>query len=345
MSFKVVQVGLGQFGRRWVDVLLDSPDWEHAALVTRNREVLQESGAKCNLGTERLFTDIETALKTVDDADAVLISTPYFRHADEILLSLEYDKHVLVEKPLFDDLEVAYKLQSAATARDRTVMVNEDYRFLQGSTLMREFIVDGAIGAPEFISIHYFRHHSFPEDDWRHNLRYPVLLENATHHYDLLRFITGKEAVRITCAATRSARTSNWARPTASVQIEMEDGLLVDFCASWAYPFANTRLTGVWWIWGTEGGILWDAAKPEAITLSRQGRERCFSVLEPARPALGAVLEEFTAALKNGRRPAVDIEDNVKTIEMMVASIESAEHGTPVSIQELRSRYHRTSLG
>jgi hypothetical protein len=35
----------------------------------------------------------------------------------------------------------------------------------------------------------------------------------------------------------------------------------------------------------------------------------------------------------------VDIGGNVKTIEMMVASIESAEHSTPVSIEDRRSRY------
>ena len=206
--------------------------------------------------------------------------------------------------------------------------------------------------------IHYFRGHAYRESDWRYGLRYPVLLENATHHFDRLRFFTGQEALSVSCAAAASARTEHWARPSVSVQIQMDGGPLVDFCASWAYRALNTPLTGIWWIWGTRGGIRWDAAGTSAgaggtsagaggtsagaggITVSTADGEQRHVPLEDRRhERLGGALGAFTEALRTGCQPAVDIEDNVRTLEIMVASIESAERGGPVTIQELRGTH------
>ena len=41
--------------------------------------------------------------------------------------------------------------------------------------------------------------------------------------------------------------------------------------------------------------------------------------------SLGKVLEEFTAALKEGRKPVVDIDDNIQTLGMVFSAIESIE--------------------
>ena len=341
MNRALIQVGLGRFGKRWADVVVASPDWQHVGLVTRNEQVLAEMGATCGVEAANRFTDLETALKHLGDADAVLITTPYFRHAEETLLSLAYGKHVIVEKPLCDDLADVYAIEDQAAAVNRIVMVSEDYRFSPDARTVRDLVAEGELGTPEFICVQYFVQHSFPEDDWRHGLQYPVLLENSTHHYDLLRFITGREALRLTCAATSSMRRENWLRPSISVQVEMEGDLLADFCASWAYPWFRTPYRGIWWIWGTEGGILWNE---DDIVLSRDGEE--IHVPKGIYPpyTLSNVLDEFTHALANSRKPETDVEDNVKTIEMMIASIESAEQRAPVTIDDLRRRYRaRTS--
>jgi len=333
MVFKMIQVGLGRFGRRWLDVVLSSPDWRYAALVTRNAAVLQECGRKCSLGDEFLFSDLETALQKVADADAVLVTTPYFKHAEEALLSLRYGRNVLVEKPLCDTLADANRMRDAARDSGKILMVSENYRFRPAAVTVKDLVAGGAIGSPEFICIQYFVKHSFPSDDWRNKIGCPVLVENATHHYDLLRFITGKEPLRLSCVTFGSKGEKHWARPSVSVQIQMQDGLYADFCASWAYKAFRTPWEGAWWIRGTQGVLLWGS---DGIILSSQGSERRVPLVDYPSRALKNVLDEFTDSLRSGRAPSVGIEDNIKTIEMVAASIESSRKGRPISIQELR---------
>jgi len=46
MVLRVVHVGCGGFGRRWVQVLTEKPPVEVAALVDTERSVLQEAAEK-----------------------------------------------------------------------------------------------------------------------------------------------------------------------------------------------------------------------------------------------------------------------------------------------------------
>ena len=338
----LIQVGLGGFGRRWAEVVRASPDWRHAGLVTRDTTVLAKVGRECGLGDDRLFTDLRAGLMSIHSADAVLVTTPYFRHTEDILLSLRQGKHVLVEKPLCDNLAEAYEIMDVARETDKTLMVSENYRFRPQSLAVRDLVESGVIGTPEFICLHYFVRHAFNEGDWRYGLRYPVLLENSTHHYDLLRFVTGKEVLSVFCAATGSMRAPNWRNPSVSVNLEMEQGLLVSFCASWAYPSFNTPFNGTWWIRGTKGGIRWSS---EGILLSREGRETRVPVEEGPDDSLSGVLVEFTEALRQRRPPSVGITDNIKTVEIMVASIESAECKKPIVLRDLRGRHLHAAEG
>ena len=41
---KLIQVGLGGFGRRWLEVVLADPRWEYAALATRTPAVREGGG-------------------------------------------------------------------------------------------------------------------------------------------------------------------------------------------------------------------------------------------------------------------------------------------------------------
>jgi predicted dehydrogenase len=337
----LIHVGLGRFGRRWSEVVISSPNWRYAGLVTRDEQTLAEMGQRCGVETVNRFTDLEMALQQLSDSDAVLITTPYSRHAEEAQLSLAYGKHVIVEKPLCADLADAYAIESAAAAANRIVMVSEDYRFSSGARTVQGLVAGGEIGTVEFVCVQYFVQHTFDRDDWRYALQYPLLLENSTHHYDLLRFITGREAVGLTCAAVGSTRRPNWLRPTTSVQVDMEGGLLVDFCASWAYPWFRTPYWGNWWIYGTKGGILWNE---DQVLLVRDGEKIDISTMCGSSSTLNKVLEEFTDALAHSRRPETDVKDNTKTMEMMVASIESADRGTRVTIDSLRRRYQDLSL-
>ena len=314
-------MGLGGFGQRWLEVVLADPRWEYAALATRSPAVREAAVRRAGLPPERGADSLAAALAAAPEADAVLVTTPYFRHADDVVTALDHGKHVLVEKPLTDNHAAAERIRAAGRAAGATVMVGEDYRFRAGARAVHAILQAGEIGAPEMIDLQYFVSHRFPEGDWRNELRYPVLIENNTHQLDLLRYLTGREALAVTASAFASAADTPWPRPSAAALIEMQDGLHVTFSASWAYSALRTQWEGTWFLRGPHGGMHWDET---GITVQRGDRRHHLPAPDPA-PRLDLVLAEFTAALDQGRAPSVSLDDNLRTLNLVLAMIRSGE--------------------
>ena len=325
---RLIQVGLGGFGRRWMEVVLADPNWQYAAVATRAPEAQRFAAERTGLPAERCTGSLAAALEAAPEADAVLVTTPYFRHADDVVTALRHGKHVLVEKPLADNAGAAERMRAAAAAAGTTVMVGEDYRFRGGARAMRDIVAGGEVGAPEVIDLQYFVSHRFAAGDWRNDLRYPVLIENNTHQIDLLRYVTGCEAVAVTATTLASAADSPWPFPSVAALIEMQRGLSVTFSSSWALPDLNTPWEGVWTVRGPRGALCWDGA---GITLFRGTEQRRLAAADSA-PRLDLVLAEFTSALAEGRAPSVDLADNLNTLAVVLAMIRSGEEHRRVAL-------------
>ena len=325
---QLIQVGLGSFGRRWMEVVLADRHWKYAAVATRSRQAQRFAAERTGLARERCTGSLAAALERAPEADAVLVTTPYFRHEEDVVTALRHGKHVLVEKPLTDNAASGERMRAAAAGAGTTVMVGEDYRFRGGAVAMHDIVRSGEIGAPEVIDLQYFVSHRFAAGDWRNDLRYPVLLENNTHQVDLLRYVTGCEALAVTASTMASGADSPWPFPSVAALIEMERGLSATFSASWALPDLNTPWEGVWTVRGPRGALRWDG---EGITLFRGARQRLLAAAGSA-PRLDRVLAEFTAALLEGRAPSVDLADNLKTLAVVLGMIRSGEQRRRVEL-------------
>lgn len=319
---KIMQVGLGSFGKKWMKVIIDDKNWDFSSIATRNKDTLRDCGSEIGIPEEAQFTEFETMLKNSKEADAVLITTPYFLHTKQILLSLEYGKHVLVEKPLCGSLEEAYKIRDAVKKSGKTLMVAENYRFTQGSKLLHELLKSEEIGKPELIFIQYFIKHSFQENDWRYKYKYPLLIENATHHFDLVRYVTGSEPLNVWGSAIGSELTKQWKYPSLSIHYEMSKKLNFHFAGSWAYPGLNTPWEGLWRIHGTKGSIKWDG---EYIKIYKDFETSHKVTRQPPQDTLKLVLNEFSKAIMENKKPAIDIKDNIRTLQMVFFAIKSIE--------------------
>ncbi|OKH98992.1 oxidoreductase [Streptomyces sp. CB02923] len=145
------------------------------------------------------------------DVDAVIIATPHDTHEPLLAAALAAGKHVLLEKPLAQDLTTARRMASAAAgAGGLTTGVlfptRTDPRFLRA----RETIGAGAIGVPLGVSAHYLVDRS--ADYFRGGLsgRSPstwrlskarsgggFLIMNLIHQIDTVRALLGREADRV----------------------------------------------------------------------------------------------------------------------------------------------------
>ncbi len=102
----------------------------------------------------------------------------------------------------------------------------------------------------------------------------------------------------------------------------MSDGSRFTFIGNWAAPTDETSWTGRWHAMGEEAIATWD------------GEE--LGELDPERfQGLEAVLADFVDALRTGRVPSGDCHDNVLSLAMCHAAVESAERGAPVRLADV----------
>jgi predicted dehydrogenase len=96
----------------------------------------------------RPSTTVVDALDEVLESDAslVVITTPPASHAELSRLMLEAGKHVLVEKPLADDMDEATALVDLARERDRLLVIAPFVQLSPAFVMLREMCRDGVLG-------------------------------------------------------------------------------------------------------------------------------------------------------------------------------------------------------
>lgn len=200
----VLQIGFGNFGRKWTDQLIRSDKVELKGIVESSAS--SRSNAKSEFGIDA-FPTFEDALREVDIRgsrclrcfEAVLIVTPAESHAAIAKTALESGKHVLTEKPLSNNLEEARRVVAQAASLRRLLMVNQQYRFHPAVRTIASLIRAGEIGELLYIRCRFDRdvQRSLPASDFRITMEHGFLVDMGVHHIDLLRALTGQEIIRV----------------------------------------------------------------------------------------------------------------------------------------------------
>ncbi len=87
------------------------------------------------------------------DLDAVVVATPTTTHADLVERALDAGKHVLVEKPISDDVARASQLAERASDKGLVLMVGHVFLFNGGIQEVKRIIDRGDLGCPYHVSM------------------------------------------------------------------------------------------------------------------------------------------------------------------------------------------------
>ena len=141
-----------------------------------------------------------------DDVQLVDICAPGHLHAEIAIAALAAGKHVLVEKPLANDVAQAEQMErAAAEARERGVhsMVGFNYRRVPALALARRLVAEGRIGTVRQARVSYLQDWLTDDDapmTWR--LRQETagsgaIGDLASHAVDQLGFLLGQEVTSV----------------------------------------------------------------------------------------------------------------------------------------------------
>jgi predicted dehydrogenase len=332
---RLIQVGLGGWGRSWAAELAKRPDLSTTlAWVDVFPGMLEQLQAEVPVDPARCFTSLAEALAAVE-VDAVLVTTALPGHASVALEALAAGKHVLVEKPMAATLDEARAMVDAAAAADRTLMVSQNYRFYPAAQAVAALIADGALGAVGAVSVGFRKYGTAaPAGTSAHYLLAdPLLLDMSIHHFDLMRFVLGQEPASVTCHAWNPA-WSHFADPASAIAtVVFDGGAVVDYTGSWASTGAPTLWGGDWVVECAEGTIAWTGrndltTEGDSVVVHPLGGTPY--PIDLGTPGvfdrLGSIAE-FRAAIAEGREPLTSGRANLLTLELTLGAIESSRSG------------------
>ncbi|HZY65824.1 MAG: Gfo/Idh/MocA family oxidoreductase [Actinomycetota bacterium] len=288
---------------------------EVAAVATRGgkkadevRDLAPEAG---------LFEDYGSLVES-DEVDAVYIPLPNSMHVEWTLKALDAGKHVLCEKPFSLDTAGAEKAVEAAREAGLTLMEGFMFRLHPQTLRLRELIGDGAVGTVRQ-AIAQFGHLLDDPNDVRGvgSLGGGSLGDVGCYAVSGVRLVFGGEPRRASAFARFDEDDAD--RELAGV-LEFDEGVGIVSCS--ISSARRERLE----IIGTDGRITLDAPfradKAGGTIEIQRGDETEKESFEEGEP-YRAELEEFAAAIRENREPAVgpnEVLGNARAIGALLAS-------------------------
>jgi predicted dehydrogenase len=338
---RVLQVGVGGFGSVWLETLKDIPEEvEFGGLVDQVPAALEAARALTGVDAERCHSDLGAALEAAD-ADMALVVVPPSAHREVATRCLQAGLPVLVEKPMAATPEDCVALVETARRSGKELAVSQNYRYRPVIETARELIASGRLGAIAQAQVDFRIHHEF-RGSFRESMEHPLIYDVAVHHFDLVRFVTGLEARRVSASSWNPPWSQFSGDASAVCVFTMDNGARVVYSGSW-HPRGQFTDWNCRWLVECEGGYL---------TLDRD-RVRLYEGRDPHHPGTpdlavdvplatlqrsdqAAVIHEFASAVREGRPAPTTAADNLRSIAMVFGAIEATEIDGGVALDGAR---------
>jgi predicted dehydrogenase len=343
---RVLQVGLGGWGRDWAQrIIPEVPEVDVVGYVDPDPSALARLRDMTAVAQKYCFLTLERAIEATRP-EAVLVTATLPGHAPVTRAALAAGLHVLVEKPFAESMEVARQLVEVAADKRKVLMVSQNYRFFPAARQVAKLVDEARLGKLHEVSIDFRRYSPGTANGrGRHHFDdQPLLVDMSIHHFDLLRLILDREPERIYCEAW-NPEWSGFSGPSVAVaSIKFEGGVVVSYRGSWVSTGPITPWSGEWRMDFERGEIFWtsrddDGPRRDRVVIQEPDRKpRVVRLPALARIDRCGTLSEFACAIREGREPECSGRDNLGTVALVAAAVESAGRGQPVDLYTTQVR-------
>ncbi|RIW29579.1 gfo/Idh/MocA family oxidoreductase [Bacillus salacetis] len=270
------------------------------------------------------------------EIDAVSVCTPNYLHAPITVTALKAGKNVLCEKPMATSAEEALEMIQAAETSGKKLMIAHNQRFVPSHQKAKEIIESGGIG-----KIYSFRSafgHGGPEgwsadgkDSWffrKDEAFIGAMGDLGVHKTDLLRYILGEEFIEVGSFIETTAKKNADVDDTAVCVLKTESGIIGTLAASWSYVSNEDNSTI---IYGEKGilrleddpvhSLIIQYATGEIVKYELGG----IQTNEDGGQSTSHVIDQFVTAIVEDTEPAVTGLEGMKSLQVVLAALESNE--------------------
>ena len=174
-------------------------------VVDPDEEGVRKRLAECDRDDVRFYPDLDSMMRQAN-LDALAIGTRCNLHAPYACQAAAYDLPLYLEKPVAVTMEQALALERAFEGSRCPVVVSFPLRTSPLCELTRQYIQNGAIGAPEHIlGTNYVPYGTvYWDDEYRNfDVTRGLFLQKATHDFDYMSYLVDANVVRIAAVHTR----------------------------------------------------------------------------------------------------------------------------------------------
>jgi predicted dehydrogenase len=357
MTHKMIVAGIGSMGRAWCNRILPpnikDGTIEVVAAVDINPAAVQYAHESLGLPLERCYTDLEKAFDEAGADCCAIITTPD-THERVVDVALAHNIDILSEKPIADTMEASVRIANKVKAAGRKMGVTMSHRFDQDKTTLRTLLGSGEYGALDYL-VCRFTTDCRQEGAWghfRHHIDDALMIEGSVHHLDILADLAGAKC------DTLYAQT--WNPPWGEFEGDSQGQVMMHFgngtrafyegaktnaisLNGWTQEYIRAECEGATLIMGNRQieRFVYDPSQKNRS--AREGTGEKVALLQQPKWANAWLVEQFVDWLDGGAPMETNVEDNLQSVALIFAAIESSRTGMPVKVQEFLAKYRQAA--
>lgn len=309
-------IGAGFWGRNHARNLKELSEAQLIAVCDKDEA---KAKAVADLFGVDPYTDSSKMLKR-RDIEAVTVCTWSTALAEEAMRALKAGKHVLVEKPMANNVREARKMVELAKTKHRYLMVGFLMRFIPGLQRIKQAVEKGEIGSVVYATAR--RVSQWPERIGDVG----VVKDLSIHDIDITRYLLNDDPVEV------YAKVGNFRHKKfedhAQILTTFKGGKTAFIEANWLTPYKIRKLT----VTGSEAIMALDYITQE-ITLETAGQTLAprYEVREPLR----LELQHFVNSVINDKEPLTTGMDGLRALQIAEAALRSARIGRALKLKSV----------
>lgn len=327
---KIIQIGAGSMGRRWLQTIKDNPDVLLVGIVDLDLDGARSSAERTG------HPDVPIA-RTLDElqaeshitADAIVDVTIPEAHGPTCQDALAAGLPVLCEKPIAPTVAEAQKMVAAAEDAGKLLMISQSRRYFDGFRQFRE-LTDG-LGRLGSVSCEFFKAPHF--GGFRDAMAQPLLVDMAIHTFDAARALIGADPLSVYCETFNPPWSWYAGDASASATFEFPGGVRFSYVGCWCAAGQETSWNGTWRATAEGGTAIWDG--DGVPTIERLNGDQSIPDAPGLPEQIAGSLAEFVDCLRTGAQPATVASANVASLGMVEAAVLSATEHRRVLLSEV----------
>jgi predicted dehydrogenase len=332
---KVGVIGLNNIGKLHAGAYQAAPNAELACVCDM---LEQRADAAAERFGVKPYYSIREMLEN-ESLDAVSVATGGIEngsaHFEPTMQCLEGGLHVLVEKPISNNIDHARQMVRKARERDLRLGVNLNHRFAPPAYKAKEWVAEGRLGELLLINM------SLWIDNPNESSPYFQIRVLHPHSIDVMRYFCGPVR-RVQAFATRPMNRQIWSN--VSINLQFENGVIGhlagSYDASMIHPIERCE------VMGTDGRFVLENVYESLTLYPRRSGEKTvldnsiFGGLKGFDDTFNFRIERWLEQVSAGA-PREEIEgsgeDGLAAQEILEAAIRSIESGTVEELTEAQS--------